>query len=143
MPSLVGAHTYHQALAYICANTGGMGGVAHKPSFSQHPVRPGQPDCSFYVKTGSCKFGEACKFNHPLELGSGGSKVLGGTGSFNRMDTSVRNLGGAAMTTADGYPVRPGAPDCSFYMKTGQCKYMQTCKFNHPRKGPTGLPSHA
>ena len=31
----------------------------------EHPVREGQPDCSFYMKTGQCKFGPACKFNHP------------------------------------------------------------------------------
>lgn len=30
------------------------------------------------------------------------------------------------------YPVRPGAEDCAFYMRTGSCKYGSTCKFNHP-----------
>ena len=29
------------------------------------PRRPGEPDCSFYVKFGSCRFGIKCKFNHP------------------------------------------------------------------------------
>ncbi|KFK34147.1 hypothetical protein AALP_AA5G106800 [Arabis alpina] len=30
------------------------------------------------------------------------------------------------------YPVRPGAEDCSFYMRNGCCKFGSTCKFNHP-----------
>ena len=31
----------------------------------EHPVRPGEKDCSFYLKTGRCDFGEFCRFNHP------------------------------------------------------------------------------
>lgn len=34
------------------------------------------------------------------------------------------------------YPLRPGAEDCSFYMKTGSCKFGSTCKFNHPLPNP-------
>lgn len=30
------------------------------------------------------------------------------------------------------FPVRPNAIDCEFYVKTGKCKYGETCKFNHP-----------
>ena len=30
-----------------------------------YPQRPGAQDCEFYVKTGRCKFGVACHFNHP------------------------------------------------------------------------------
>ena len=30
------------------------------------------------------------------------------------------------------YPVRPDAQDCTFYMKTGTCKFGSNCKFNHP-----------
>jgi len=30
----------------------------------EHPIRPGQPVCPFYDRTGSCKFGSACKFHH-------------------------------------------------------------------------------
>ena len=36
--------------------------------------------------------------------------------------------------------MRPGQPDCSFYMKTGTCEYVDSCKFNHPHKGLSGLP---
>ena len=30
-------------------------------------VRPGASNCSFYMASGLCKFGEGCKFNHPPE----------------------------------------------------------------------------
>lgn len=33
----------------------------------QYPVRPEAEDCSYYLKTGSCKFGSNCKFNHPVK----------------------------------------------------------------------------
>ncbi|WVZ71765.1 hypothetical protein U9M48_020309 [Paspalum notatum var. saurae] len=29
------------------------------------PERPGQPECEHYMKTGTCKYGAACKYNHP------------------------------------------------------------------------------
>jgi len=32
----------------------------------QYPLRPEAEDCSFYLKTGTCKFGFNCKFNHPV-----------------------------------------------------------------------------
>jgi hypothetical protein len=53
------------------------------------PQRPGEPDCAFFMKTGKCKYGDTCKFHHPI----------GGISSH--------------------YPVRPGEPECTFYMKTG------------------------
>ena len=30
-------------------------------------MRPGAQNCSFYMASGLCKFGEGCKFNHPPE----------------------------------------------------------------------------
>lgn len=33
---------------------------------SLYPVRPDVEDCSHYVRTGACKFGPNCKFNHPF-----------------------------------------------------------------------------
>lgn len=33
---------------------------------NQYPVRPEAEDCAFYLKTGTCKFGSFCKFNHPV-----------------------------------------------------------------------------
>lgn len=32
---------------------------------SGYPLRPGEKECSYYIKTGHCKFGSTCKFHHP------------------------------------------------------------------------------
>lgn len=32
------------------------------------------------------------------------------------------------------YPLRPGEPDCLFYLRTGSCRFATNCKFNHPRR---------
>ena len=37
-----------------------------KSPWFQYPVRPDAVDCSFYLRTGTCKFGSNCKFNHPI-----------------------------------------------------------------------------
>lgn len=70
------------------------------------PSRPGQPVCDFYTKTGHCKFGEGCKFDHPAHF--------------------------AVRLNAAGLPLRPGEPSCTHHEKTGQCKYGPACKFDHP-----------
>ncbi|XP_020207376.1 zinc finger CCCH domain-containing protein 37 isoform X2 [Cajanus cajan] len=92
------------------------------------PERPGEPDCPYFLKTQRCKFGSKCKFNHP--------KV-----SSENADVS------------SGLPERPSEPPCTFYMKTGSCKYGVTCRYNHPDRnainpsiaalGPSILPSSA
>lgn len=30
-----------------------------------YPEREGEPDCSYYIRTGLCRFGVTCRFNHP------------------------------------------------------------------------------
>ncbi|KAL0855820.1 hypothetical protein Bca101_060973 [Brassica carinata] len=30
-----------------------------------NPERLGEPDCSYYIRTGLCRFGSTCRFNHP------------------------------------------------------------------------------
>eukprot|EP00249_Psilotum_nudum_P023415 c28863_g3_i1 orf=1270-2199(+) len=37
------------------------------------------------------------------------------------------------------YPERPGQPECLYYMKTGECKFGDRCRFHHPRE--RGFPS--
>lgn len=32
---------------------------------TSYPLRPDAQDCPYYMKTGMCKFGSNCKFNHP------------------------------------------------------------------------------
>lgn len=35
--------------------------------------------------------------------------------------------------SVEEYPERPGEPECSFFIKTGDCKYRSNCKFHHPK----------
>lgn len=37
----------------------------------QYPLNPYAEDCNFFLKTGNCKFGFNCKFNHPVGKGKG------------------------------------------------------------------------
>jgi len=92
----------------------------------KHPVRPGMPDCSFFIKSGDCKFGEGCKFNHPPEKANAALAA-----GMSIQPLPIR----ADMNMGAEHPVREGALDCTFFMKTGQCKFGAGCKFNHPAQG--------
>ena len=35
------------------------------PLINLLPERPGQRDCAFFLRTGTCRFGSNCRFNHP------------------------------------------------------------------------------
>jgi len=73
------------------------------------PRNPGMLACSFYMKTGSCKFGKECRFDHPPEY------------------FVARNR--------SGLPLRPGEPLCEHFVKNGTCKYGEACKYHHPEPG--------
>ncbi|KAI4308402.1 hypothetical protein L6164_031482 [Bauhinia variegata] len=72
------------------------------------PDRPGEPDCLYYLRTGSCGYGSNCRYNHPAHVSLG---ALYG----------------------EDLPERIGQPDCGYFLKTGTCKYGSTCKYHHPR----------
>ena len=78
----------------------------HQAPVEQFPHGPRQPVCDFYARTGHCKFGQGCRFDHPLQL--------------------------AVRLSRLGLPVRQQEPVCPHYAKTGECKYGPGCKFNHP-----------
>lgn len=93
---------------------------------SSYPLRPGEADCRDYLRTGRCKYGESCKYNHPLNVESGGG---------------VKAAPGQPL-----FPVRPMEPVCQYFLKHGTCKFGQACKFNHPSGSPLvdssgGLPA--
>lgn len=77
----------------------------------EFPERPGQPECSFFLKTGDCKYKSACKFNHPK---------------------SARSQSSACLLSDLGLPLRPGENVCSYYNRYGICKYGPACKYDHP-----------
>ncbi|XP_047315330.1 zinc finger CCCH domain-containing protein 37 isoform X2 [Impatiens glandulifera] len=85
-----------------------------------YPQRPGQLECDFYMKTGVCKFGERCRFNHPMDRTAPTIQ-----------DAIQQNV----KITPAGLPRREGSIHCPYYMKTGTCKYGVTCKFDHPPPG--------
>jgi len=76
---------------------------------TDYPERDGAPDCRDFIRTGRCKYGDSCKYNHP----PGGISIL-------------------SDPTEPLFPLRPEEPPCSYYLKHGFCKFGQTCKFHHP-----------
>ncbi|MQM10107.1 hypothetical protein Taro_042999, partial [Colocasia esculenta] len=42
------------------------GGDANR---NPYPDRPGEPDCSYYMRTGLCGYGSNCRYNHPVHFG--------------------------------------------------------------------------
>lgn len=122
------------------------------------PVRPGEVDCPFYMKTGSCKFGASCRYNHPdmsainPPVSALGPSVLASStanlniGAINpaasfyqAFDPSLSNPMSQVGVTGTIYPQRPGQIECDFYMKSGICKFGERCKYHHPIDRTTSL----
>ncbi|KAK7356781.1 hypothetical protein VNO80_16057 [Phaseolus coccineus] len=122
-----------------------------------YPERPGEPDCSYYIRTGLCRFGATCRFNHPpnrkLAIATArmigefperigqpecqyylktGTCKFGATCKFHHPKDQAGIAGRVALNTL-GYPLRPNEPECTYYLRTGQCKFGNTCKFHHPQ----------
>nr|XP_043609327.1 zinc finger CCCH domain-containing protein 32 [Erigeron canadensis] len=87
---------------------GGRGGGEY------YPERPGMADCAYYMRTGTCGYGNKCRYNHPPDRGTSAG-------------------GGARIAAVGAYPERPGEPPCQYYLRTGTCKFGASCKFHHPR----------
>ncbi|XP_061366541.1 zinc finger CCCH domain-containing protein 43 isoform X1 [Gastrolobium bilobum] len=123
-----------------------------------YPLRPDAEDCAFYMKTGTCKFGFNCKFNHPIRrknqavkekagereelaersgqteckyyLSSGGCK-FGKACKYNHTRGIFSTMPSLELNFL-GLPIRLGEKECPYYMRTGSCKFGANCKFNHP-----------
>ncbi|XP_026414098.1 zinc finger CCCH domain-containing protein 37-like isoform X1 [Papaver somniferum] len=114
------------------------------------PVRPGEVDCPFYLKTGSCKYGATCRYSHPeravinISVAPGLGQAMM-TSSASSMNVGLINPAALVLPTIDPrlgqaalglgvavYPQRPGQTECAFYMKTGDCKFGERCKYHHP-----------
>ena len=94
-------------LAYPAGNQGSHNG---------HAMSMDLPTCTFFLRTGTCAYGDRCKFLHPHDR-----------------PPPVLNV--------RGYPVRSDEFDCPHYLKKGWCAFNLTCKFNHPELAPPVLPS--
>ncbi|XVF16285.1 hypothetical protein REPUB_Repub10bG0018000 [Reevesia pubescens] len=86
----------------------------------QYPLRPYAKDCSFFLKTGNCKFGLNCKFNHPVGRG---------------FQDEENHKGWTAEQT--------GQIECKYYRATGGCKYGNACRYRHPNEDYVLAPTEA
>ncbi|KAL5744944.1 hypothetical protein ACOSP7_027830 [Xanthoceras sorbifolium] len=118
--TVLGTHTtIGQSEAWYATNS-----LAKRPRFDSvgnlpvYPQRPGEKDCAHYMQTRTCKFGETCKFDHPIWVPEGGIP-----------DWKEVPL----ITTTESLPERPREPDCPYFLKTQRCKFGLKCKFNHPK----------
>lgn len=99
------------------------------------PMRPGDTKCNHYVNHGRCKFGESCRFDHPPSCAS--------------VELLRQHAIPPGQAVPDGYalsgglPVRPGGEICSFFVKTGMCKFGNACKYHHPAELQTQIPTIA
>jgi len=110
------------------------------------PLRPGVQPCQYFLKTGECKYGPECKWDH-----SDGTS----TGMMTHVIPPQAPLPGAIGVTQNslGYPLRPGQQPCSYFSKTGTCSFGASCKWDHPEEycqlavnhpqGPPPIPSGA
>ncbi|XP_042482918.1 uncharacterized protein LOC122063264 isoform X2 [Macadamia integrifolia] len=46
------------------------------------PIRPGERECQYYMRTGSCKYGPNCRFHHPDPTAVGGDDIPSGSVSL-------------------------------------------------------------
>ncbi|PON39308.1 Zinc finger, CCCH-type [Trema orientale] len=136
-----------------------------------YPERPGEPDCSYYIRTGLCRFGATCRFNHPpnrkLAIATArmkgefperigqpecqacimfshipsingsyflktGTCKFGATCKFHHPRDKA-GIAGRVSLNILGYPLRPNESECAYYLRTGLCKFGNTCKFHHPQ----------
>ncbi|GLU08353.1 hypothetical protein SLE2022_252710 [Rubroshorea leprosula] len=141
----------------------GLGG-----SEESYPVRADVLDCTHYLRTGYCRFGSSCRFNHPPDRAvvMGASRVAAGEfpervghpicqyymrtgtckfGASCKYHHPRQGGGSTSHVTLNhyGYPLRPGEKECSYYVKTGQCKFGAVCKFHHPVQVPSPVPQVA
>jgi Zinc finger C-x8-C-x5-C-x3-H type (and similar) len=70
------------------------------------PERSDQPDCQHYMKTGSCKYGASCKYNHPKERNSL-AQAPGQTQAQAQGQAQGMNAAGISGIGPLGFPLRP------------------------------------
>lgn len=118
------AQGYSTGLPDAPVPTVGSGAPTNYMNSLGYPLRPGQVACSFFSRTGTCRYASTCKWDHPEEF-----CVLA------TPDAAAKYLAPKVEITGfntKGYPLRTGAQPCTFYLKTGTCKFGTSCKWDHP-----------
>ncbi|OVA17597.1 zinc finger protein [Macleaya cordata] len=82
----------------------------------QHPLRPGEADCTHYIRTGTCRYGLNCRYNHPTR-----SKKPAHSSSDSPNPDEEE----------EGYEEGEGQVECKYYLRPGGCKYGAACRFQH------------
>ncbi|KAM3413442.1 hypothetical protein ACQJBY_004556 [Aegilops geniculata] len=105
-------------------------GIASKEKYKlparRYPQKPRKLNCPSYMSKGTCTYGPSCHFNHPPQLKSRSDESW--------RPSERRNHGAAEILELNrlGLPIREGARNCDYYMRTGACRYGKNCHFNHP-----------
>ncbi|KAJ1685783.1 hypothetical protein LUZ63_017173 [Rhynchospora breviuscula] len=145
----------------------GKEGKVVKP---RYPLRPGQPDCTFYLRYSSCRFGMKCKFNHPhAPKKKKNTKVKPGKASdadqsgdkgkevFAEFDEQRESQD--SNEEKSKFIIEPkeleaskgkekestsGVPvqECKYFSMPGGCKFGKSCRYLHP-EGKPDVPSVA
>jgi DNA-binding protein H-NS len=86
--------------------------------------------CNRFVKTGKCKFGAKCKFEHPVDKSAKEKeeKEAAEKAATENSENGVSSRQ-ATHTTEAELPVPEG--ECSYYFRHGKCKFGAKCKFTH------------
>eukprot|EP00803_Ostreobium_quekettii_P000877 evm.model.scf_713.1 EVM.evm.TU.scf_713.1 scf_713:28311-29375(+) len=87
---------------------------AEPPMSARGPAPTEREICKYFLRTGTCGYGDKCRYHHPANAGRPALNAL-------------------------GYPMRDGERPCSFYVKHSWCGFGATCKFHHPE--PSAWPA--
>ncbi|XP_044445095.1 uncharacterized protein [Triticum aestivum] len=92
----------------------------------RYPQKPRKLNCPSYMSKGTCTYGPSCHLNHPPQLKSRSDESW--------RPSERRNHGAAEILELNclGLPIREGARNCDYSMRTGACRYGKNCHFNHP-----------
>lgn len=60
-----------------------------------------------------------------------GSSAPAFAGAYSQLPSSAAGPS-SSITKEHKFPERTGQPDCKYYMRTGECKYGSSCRYNHP-----------
>jgi len=112
-----------QAKGFHAAGGAGRADPDVKLTSEGFPSRPDAEQCMFFMRTGSCKFGANCRYDHP-EGAAAAIKLAAGSKGADPPPPAALN--------EQNLPLRPGEPHCAFYLRSGNCKFGTSCRFDHP-----------
>mmetsp|Transcript_7048 Transcript_7048/g.20622 ORF Transcript_7048/g.20622 Transcript_7048/m.20622 type:complete len:817 (-) Transcript_7048:1898-4348(-) len=98
----------------ISQGSGQLSQSQPEPTSPARVASPIQAPCAHFLKSGTCAFGDRCKFAHTSPM---------------------------AKLNSLGLPLREGQPECQFFTKHMRCGFGASCKYHHPEP-PPGMHPH-